>query len=283
MRGSITAARTARQCGVWVVLCLAATAGCGPPRVDATTGETYEDSLQRVRDALPEDRRAGFDRAVVAILADRVNLESLQQGRAAEDPGAHARHSLSGRTAEEIFEEAARLDAASKRLARAGVEREIGALVARQESAFAARAALKRFEVNDARFAGRADSRSQPPIRVRVANGTGYRVTRLHLEVSVERPGRQAPWLSEEVSFTPQVAIEPGASASWTLEPGVLRTWGTVAVPADAVPRITVMAVEGPDRQPLLDARGYTEEDAARLVALQLQLAHLETGEVKKD
>jgi hypothetical protein len=50
-------------------------------------------------------------------------------------------------------------------------------------------------------------------------------------------------------------------------------------MPAGSVLRVAAVRLEGPDGEVLLDAREYTEDDAARLVSLQYQLAALSSGE----
>jgi len=49
-------------------------AGCSDPTVDASTYESMESSIAKVRKALPETKRARFDEAIELIVVDYISL-----------------------------------------------------------------------------------------------------------------------------------------------------------------------------------------------------------------
>jgi type IV pilus biogenesis protein CpaD/CtpE len=242
--------------GVRVVLLVAMAAGCAPPRVDTVTDDSFTASLARVRRSVPRDRRAAFDQAVLTIGAQSVTLRPA--------------------TAEEILAEAARLEAERNKQARIALQREIAALVAEQQAAFAARQELKKFEIVRARLVPvGVQGGPQRSLHVEVRNGTAHPVLRAHLEAIVERPGRAAPVLREELTFAMSRPLAPGESASLRLVPDAQAAWSAVDIPPDVHVRVAATRLDGVDGQVLFDAREYTEDDAARLVSLQYQLTML--------
>jgi hypothetical protein len=263
--------------GVRVVLLVAMAAGCAPPRVDTVTDDSFTASLARVRRSVPRDRRAAFDQAVLTIGAQSVTLRpATLEGSAGESIAAGLKASLSGKTAEEILAEAARLEAERNKQARIALQREIAALVAEQQAAFAARQELKKFEIVRARLVPvGVQGGPQRSLHVEVRNGTAHPVLRAHLEAIVERPGRAAPVLREELTFAMSRPLAPGESASLRLVPDAQAAWSAVDIPPDVHVRVAATRLDGVDGQVLFDAREYTEDDAARLVSLQYQLTML--------
>jgi hypothetical protein len=263
-----------RPC-VFVGVLAVAIAGCAPPRVDSATDDSFSASLDRVRRFLPADQRPVFDQAVTTISAHRVTPELVASGVATtESVAAGAKAALHGKAADEILAEAARLEAEQAAQARRQVEKEIAALVAEQESAFAAREALKAFEILQARLlpSGDATRARRWQIRLVARNGTAHAVSRVFVEATVERPGRAGPWLREELTHAIPGQLGPGASGAWVLTPG---SWAAVEIPQDARLGVTVTRLDGAEGEPFLDAREYTETDAARLITLQHQLTAL--------
>jgi hypothetical protein len=50
-----------------LLLALTLVAGCGPPRIDGSSDESFQASYEQVRNALEEDERERFEDAIRAI------------------------------------------------------------------------------------------------------------------------------------------------------------------------------------------------------------------------
>jgi hypothetical protein len=247
--------------------------GCSPPRIDPSTDETFEASMVRVRGSVSAGQRGRFDQAVLALGAEQVTLETVAQDVAPNAVSTRLKAALAGKTAEQIIAEAARLQAARDVRARADLQAEIAVLVSRQQRAFAAREALKQFEVGPARIApGDGRPGSGPMVHLDVRNGTGRAVSRAYFEVVADGTSA-APAARGELAFTARRPLEAGESAVWLVNPASRDVWSTMS--AGSALRVAAVRLEGPDGEVLLDAREYTEDDAARLVSLQYQLAML--------
>jgi hypothetical protein len=87
-----------------LLLALAFVAGCGPARIDGSSGESFQASYEQVRGSLEEDERERFEDAIRAIgIADLARFSEDDDSDAAERSiMAH----LDGKSAEEIILEA---------------------------------------------------------------------------------------------------------------------------------------------------------------------------------
>jgi Family of unknown function (DUF6694) len=104
-----------------VIFCLAACmlACAAPPRIDTASDETTVASLKRVRDSLPEQKRASFDDAVMTVAWSRLG-EDAPPPTPGKPPEARLLASLNGMTAEEVLTEARRIAALRQEAQRTG-------------------------------------------------------------------------------------------------------------------------------------------------------------------
>jgi hypothetical protein len=78
--------------------------GCAKPRIDAKTGETLKQSLQKVRDSLSAKRRAEFDGAIGTIYSSQISFDTLAKGfSGVTSIGANLQAALDGKTADEVI------------------------------------------------------------------------------------------------------------------------------------------------------------------------------------
>ncbi len=92
-------------------MCLA---GCGDPRVDASSDEALEKSLEKVRLSLPPEEQKQFEDAVASLAMSDFDLRSFASGDAAGRLRRGFKANLHGKTAAEIIEAAAIVDAERK-------------------------------------------------------------------------------------------------------------------------------------------------------------------------
>lgn len=250
--------------------------GCAAPTVDTSTDESMRSSIQRVRDSLPEDRRAEFDAAIQTLMMSEIDLPeafaAALAGKAptADDIATGMKAALDGKTADEIITAADRVVAAREAKQREDALTEIAELSRERDEAAAARTELSKFEVLRARYSRSTDRLGmvEPRILLRVRNGTSHPVSRAYFLGVLASPGRSVPWLKEDFNYEIPGGVEPGEEATWRLAPNMFSAWGTVEVPPDAGLQVTVVRLDGADGESLFSAADYTEEDSARLAAL---------------
>lgn len=248
--------------------------GCGQPTVDTSTDETMKESLQEVREALPESKRAELDSALQTIAMSQLDFsEVFATGKApdAEAATKDLKSMLQGKTAEEIIASADRIVAAQKAKEREGAHKEIQELVKEREAAASAMAELAKFEILRSRFYKERDyfGSLEPRIQLKVKNGTKYPISRAHFKGKISSPGRSVPWLEEEFNYPISGGLEPGEEAQWILAPNQFSEWGRVEAPPDAGLIVTVTRLDGPNGETILSTQEFTEEDQVRLEALQ--------------
>lgn len=269
--------RWRRECRGLTVLVAIAVAGCAPPRVDSASDEAFEASLAEVRESLTDDRREAFDHAILTIGAESVTLnETASEPGGTVDVAVGLKAALSGKTADEILAAAAGLRAEQNARTRLELQREIATLVAKQQSAFAARQALEKFETLRPRLVRTAGQQAAGRfLLVDVRNGTPHPVSAAYLEAVAQVPGGGASAIRTELHFVAERPLGPGESGSWRLVPDAGAARALAAIRADALVRVTATRLDGAGGEVLLDARIYTEDDASRLVSLQYQLTIL--------
>jgi hypothetical protein len=115
IRGLIAAGALAVAIGGGASFYLA-TAESSAPRIDATSEETFKDSLDDMRASIPEERRREFDQALMLIaMKDQKSL--LDMAASSRVPGlteAQVKQALAGKTADQIFAEAEQVKAERK-------------------------------------------------------------------------------------------------------------------------------------------------------------------------
>lgn len=231
-------------------------------------------SVDEVRGSLPEKQRAEFDNALQVVATSEIDFGDLFASGEMPDTAAMAndmRAALQGKTGREVIATADRIVQAQKAKERERALQEIAELHKERSAAAAARGELAKFEVLRSRFYTERDyfGMKEPRITLRVRNGTGRAVSRAYFVGTVQSPGRSVPWLKEEFNYSVPGGLEPGEEATWQLAPYQFSEWGSVDAPADAGLVVAVTRLDGPDGEPLFSTLGFTEEDAARLVALQ--------------
>lgn len=255
------------------ILLLVLLSGCSDPKLDASTDESMKNSSQRVREKLPESKRAEFDEALQILAFSQIDLKEIFAGGANGANGMQEkiRASLDGRTADEVIAAAAKIKA--ERLARERTQAiaEIKELEAKRSASERSKEELKKFEVVRSRFYQRPRQfvGREPVIELSVRNGTASPVSRAYFEGTIASPGRSVPWLKDTFNYSISGGLEPGEKADWKLAPNMFSDWGKVEVPDDAVFTVTVERLDGPNGEAIYSTRDFGDAERKRLAELK--------------
>lgn len=248
-------------------------AGCSDPKIDASTDEAMKASSQKVRESLPDSKRAEFDEALQVLAFSQIDMKDLftEGATGAGSLESKMRSALDGKTAEEVIAEAERIKAERHARERTQALEEIRELEEKRQISVEAREELKKFEVLRSRFTMREREfmGKQPIIELTVKNGTSSPVSRAYFEGTIASPNRSVPWLKDTFNYSISGGLEPGEEATWSLAPNMFSDWGKVDAPADAVFTVTVERLDGPDGEALYSVRGFGEREAQRLSELK--------------
>jgi len=247
--------------------------GCSDPTIDASSDESMKESIDKVRDSLPESERKEFDDSIQILAFSQIDMKDLFAAGAtgAGNLEGKVRDSLDGMTAEQVISEADRVRAERKARERQQALEEIKELEKRRKQAEHAETELEKFEVVRSRFYMREKQygREQPVIELTVRNGTDKAVARAYFEGTLASPDRSVPWHEDTFNYSIPGGLEPGEEAEWQLAPNMFSDWGNIDAPADAVFTVTVEQIDGADGDPLYSTRDFRESDMERLNKLK--------------
>jgi hypothetical protein len=85
--------------------------GCGQPTIDASSDESFQSSVAKVRESLPSEQRGAFDDALHLIVFSRIDFKSiLTEGRAGIGKlEGEVKEAIHGKTGGQIIAEANRI------------------------------------------------------------------------------------------------------------------------------------------------------------------------------
>jgi hypothetical protein len=270
--------------------------GCGQPTIDASSDESMKQSVQRVREALPESKQEEFNEAMQTVAFYRIDVGILY---AENMVGAgtlewRIRKSLDGKTAAQVITEAALIreeqegqalkvlaeeKEQERRLCAERAEREKQELqYLEEEKRKKERRAAEKFEAQLAEYKKTEEIRVQlkkfevlqslfymkecgvigkrPTVDLTVRNGLSRAVSRVYFWGAVISPGRSIPWYEGAFNCDIPGGIEPGEEATWSLRPSIYSAFGKANAPADAMLSVVVERVDGVGGRPIYSTMG---------------------------
>ena len=226
------------------------------PKIDTSTDESMKQSTQKVRESLPEESRAEFDKALKVLAFSQISMKDIFASGVTGVGGFEGKmkESLHGKTANEIISEADKIQLERKAKEKEQALEEIKELEIKQANNELARQELKAFEILRSRFylQEKRYSGKQPIIELTVKNGTSSAVSRAYFEGTIASPNRSVPWFKDTFNYSISGGLEPNEEASWSLAPNMFSDWGKVEAPADAVFTVTIERLDGADGKPIL-------------------------------
>lgn len=245
-------------------------AGCGDPKLDATTEVTLQDSSKKVAEKLSPDEKKQFAADLMLIALSNMDIGKKTLVGMQQDINL----SLDGKTAGEVNAMATSIRVEREKKQKEQALLEIKELQSRLVSAEAAKVELTKFTVSRSRLLEQAEKYSkipQPVIELTVQNGTSHPISRAYFKGTIASPERAIPWFVDEFNYEISGGLEAGEGATWQLLPNKFGKWGKIEAPAGAIFTVEVYRLDGPDGKALFDAGSLNESEQARLDALQKQ------------
>ena len=245
---------------------------CEPPTIDGSNDDAFQKTVREVREALPIERQALLDTALLAIgFADFAlgDFFARAMSGAPTDLGRDLRQQLNGLNALGVFALYDSVLVAAESKAREQALQEITKLRVRRIASEAAEVGLARFEVRRSRFYKRERDYlgTEPIIELTVHNGTRHAISRAYFRGRLTTPGRSVSWLDEPFNYVVPGGVEPDETVSWTLSFNRFGALGEADAPSGAVFTVTVTRLDGVDGESLFDA-SFGERDRERLDSL---------------
>jgi len=245
-------------------------AGCGDPKLDATTEATLQESTKKVAEKLSPEEKKQFAADLMLIALSKMDLVN----KSADVMQQEINSSMNGKTAAELNELANNIRFERDKKQKEQALLEIKALQSKVAAAAVAKAELSKFTVPKSRVLSQAEKYSnipQPIIELTVQNGTTHPISRAYFKATIASPERAVPWFVDVFSYDIGGGLEAGEGAVWKLLPDKYGKWGHIEAPASAYVSVEVYRLDGPDGKALFDASGLSEGEQARLDTLQKQ------------
>jgi len=246
------------------VVVVVSVVGCGgEPTIDASTEATYEESMKRIVESMDPSRAQEFMGAVMQLGMAEIDLSDPDQNPT------EMIQILDGKTATEVIEMASQqrtLAQADRARREAEKMRELADKESAEQQALEALRAITieapSIEQSDGMFG------INTTINFTVTNGLDQAISRLYWENVVISPGRSVPWIQEDSNYSISGGLEPGETATWSLNPSGLR-WDRTEFPEDAELEVRVYRADGADGEPIHNARQLTDFERSQLESMQ--------------
>ena len=215
------------------------------PTIDASTEDSFNNSIEELRETLSQEDRDRFDGSVGAYL-----MSSMLEGRSILEIGAlseedleiiveEARAGLHGKTADDVI---------------GSVSEQASANPADPKDDNNDNEVPEGFIIESTNFYFRDSGYSNSPvIELKVTNNTGHAVSQAFFRGLLVSPNRSVPWVDERFNYSIAGGIEPGETLEWRLSPNSFGPWGNTSIPDDAELNIEVIRLIGADGEPLSD------------------------------
>lgn len=278
----------------WLLILLAGIAlvGCSGPmdtKIDASTPEAYQKSLQSIKSRLsPEDTRRFEEALMVVAFSDLVPKDAGLIGMLAamgnpEKLQGQMLATVNGKTPRQIIDEAAQKKRARSEGELKSVTEEMATLEKRKVEAAKSVGVLGKIVVTEPRYYwSKASFMPQPVIDFKVTNQTAQALSRIYYHGTVTSPGRSIPWIDEDFNNELAGGLEPGETKHLQLSPNMFSNWGTRETQGrdDLVLTVRVVNAEGAEKKEL--AAQFEKDDAQRLETLRGMKVELEKTLVAK-
>ena len=228
-------------------------AGCGKPRLDASSPAAWSDSVAEVRGSVSGATQRQFDVALADLAPGGLSPE------------------LDGLRADDVIALAQQRRGAGAAATREQRERRIAELSAREALAKAGAARVAAFRVSAPRFYREAgpDGTARPFVRFMMDNGAAFTVDRLALSAQLTGAGRDTPWLDQVFEFDVFGGLAPGQGREALLPPGPGTDWARTDAPDGVTLRLTVLAAREKNGNWVYSAASFPPADQRELRELR--------------
>lgn len=215
-------------------------AGCGEPKIDASTPDKMKSSIDKVRDALPKYKRGQFDDALEVAAMSQLTLKELMQAGASDDNSVLQRKVgavLDGKTGEQVIAYAKTVKEERAKKEKDEELKELKVLDAKVAEASSNYDKLKAFKVIEANFhmESSPNKPNEPIITMNVENDTSHVVFSADFVCMITSPASKAPLLSDFLTHPFPSGLKPGEKAKWVQKPGPNSKWAQINnLPKDA-------------------------------------------------
>lgn len=176
------------------------------PRIDISSDEKMEESVQKLKDSLNDDQKEKFEQAVSFIAFDGLTFNDIMS---TDVTIKNIKKKFKNKSYDDIIYDAKQI-----------VKRRIADLNKERESSSSARKSLEAIDVQ--RTTITTDNSGIIPRRIlyiMVKNNTGTTLSTIAFNIKTFAPGRDVPYLNDDFKYEIPGGIQAGETLEWQLEP----------------------------------------------------------------
>lgn len=176
------------------------------PRIDVSSDEKMEDSVQRLKDSLNDEQKEKFEQAVSFIAFDGLTFNDIMS---TDQTIKNIKKKFKNKSYDDIIYDAKKI-----------VKRRIDDLNNERASSASARKSLEDVVVQ--RTTMTTDTSGLLPRRIlymMVKNNTGRTLSTIAFNIKTFAPGREVPYLNDDFKYEIPGGIQAGETLEWQLEP----------------------------------------------------------------
>lgn len=234
-------------------------------KIDGTSDENYQTSLEKIRSKLNDSEKEKFTEALQKIAFENVEINNLSDLSNLDGILEKTKDMLDGMTYEDVITGGNRVQKIIDKRNKEQAKIEITELYEKKKNSKKDSLELSKFKVEKSRYYKRKDYFGyEPVIEITVINNTKHAISRAYFEGTIKSPERTIPWLVEDFNYEISGGLESGERANWRLAPNSFSEWGTVKAPKDAIFTVIVTKLDGADGEKLFSI-DFDEDDKERL------------------
>ncbi len=257
-------------------------AGCWDKKIDSSTDETLNSSIEAVKNSLSKEKKKEFQVAIQALVFSEIG--NIYDTSATQDEMKQKiKDKLDGKTADEVIAQGNRIIAERKNKERTQalnkieeIKTKITELEKKRSAAENAKDKLKKFNVVRSRFYFKKSTFGDyAVIEITVKNKTQHAVSMAYFQDVLASPGRSIPWVQDSFSHKIPGGLEPGEQATWEIYPYMSGEWRKAPKDRkDMVLTVTATRIDGADEKPIYNSE-FSKWDKSKLEGLNKRLTKL--------
>lgn len=242
------------------------------PKLDASTEEKMQASLEKMKNSLDDDEREKVADALQVLIFSSLDFNDLLSGKA--DPKSMTTNALkehNGKNARQLIEAAELVKVERKNEQRKQAIEEIKDIEQKLRSLADARITLSKVEVIKSKFYIKKGiySSDYPVIEITIKNSTDKPISRIYFDGTVASPGRSVPWVKDDFNYDIKGGLEPNETANWSLSPNRFSDWGSTNIPKDAILTVKVVKIDDAEGKEIASLDEDNKDTLERLKKLK--------------
>lgn len=272
-----------KEIALVVAILLAACTAPMDAKIDASSMDAFQRSMQALQSRLTAEESKQFGEAVLTITMEAGFARMFAGAGKPDAMQTDMLSTINGKSPRELIALAEHKKHERAEAELKSIRDEIAALEKAKQDAQKGAALLSKIVIDTPRFYwDKIGYMSVPVIDFTVKNGMALALSRIYYHGMVSTPGRSVPWIDSDFNNEMHGGLEPGEEKHLELNPNPYLGWGVHETEGrdDLVFTVTVVNAETADKTKL--SADFSKKDAERLEQLRKMKSDLEQSTPQK-